>query len=418
MKLLICAATIIDSTSPFHQQQADVFIDNGYIVKIGSNLQPPDDAIQIKLDNLHLSLGWFDSSVSFGEPGFEERETLENGLRTAAKSGFTRILLNSNTQPIPNQASAIQYPITTTANNLVDIHPLGALTMDAKGEALAELYDMQQAGAVAFYDYQHGLENANLLKIALQYAQGFDGLICAFPLQPSLAHKGVANEELVATQLGLKGIPSLAESIQIQRDLSLLEYTGGKLHIPTISTKESVTLIAEAKQKQLDVSCSVALSNLWFTDTALEKFDTNFKVLPPLRTERDRKALIEGVKNGTIDFVCSDHRPLDIEDKKMEFDLAAFGTTALQSMFGILTQVFDLETTIDILTRNTERFGLAKPKIEIGQAANLSLFNPNEETVLTADQLLASSKNSAFVGQNLKGKVYGVIHNKQYILNQ
>ncbi|MCV6630752.1 MAG: dihydroorotase, partial [Flavobacteriaceae bacterium] len=244
---------------------------------------------------------------------------------TAAKSGFTRVILNSNVKPVPNQASAIKYPLNIAKGHAVNVHPVGALTMGAEGEALAELFDMQQAGAVGFYDYQLPVNNANLLKIALQYTQGFNGLVFSFPMQSQLGHKGVANEEVTATNLGLKGIPAVAESLQIQRDLSILEYTGGKLHFPTISTKESVTLLAKAKKKGLDVSCSVALPHLWFTDSVLENFDTNYKLLPPLRTETDRQALIEGVLDGTIDFVTSDHNPLDIENKKLEFDHAAFG---------------------------------------------------------------------------------------------
>ncbi len=269
--------------------------------------------------------------MSFGEPGHEERETIANGLHTAAKSGFTDLVLNPNTFPLPDSSSDIVFLRDAGRDMAAALYPLGTLTVKSEGEGLAELYDMHKAGAVGFYDFKKPIRNSNLMKIALQYARNFGGLVCSFPLDPQIAAKGIVNEGEVSVRLGLKGIPSLAEELQIARDLYILEYTGGKLHIPTISTAKGVMMVADARKKGLDVSCSVAIHNLFMTDSSLDEFDSNFKTMPPLRSKADAKALQKGLKEGTIDFVTSDHSPMDIEEKRVEFDNAAYGTLGLES---------------------------------------------------------------------------------------
>jgi dihydroorotase len=283
---------------------------------------------------------------------------------------------------------------------------------------MAELFDMKNAGAIAFGDYNRSIENANLLKIALQYTQDFDGLVIAFAQDEKIKGNGVANEGIVSTRLGLKGIPNLAEELQVARNLFLLEYTGGKLHIPTISTAKSVALIHEAKAKGLQVSCSVAVHHLVLTDERLEEFDTRFKVSPPLRTETDRLALIEGVKNGTIDIITSDHNPIDIEHKKMDFDTAKSGTIGLESAFCSLLTVLPIEIIIEKLTAARAIFGIENPSISEGAKANLSLFNPEGKSTFTSESILSKSKNSTFIGTEIKGKVYGIVNQNQLILNQ
>jgi len=417
MNILIKSATILDSKSEFHNTTQDILIESGVITKITSSIKNPKNYQEITLENLHISQGWFDSSVCFGEPGFEERDTIINGLKTAAASGFTAVAMNANTNPVIDSNSDITFVNSKASNNAVTLLPIGALTNGSKGEDLAELFDMNTAGAVAFYDYQKPVSNSNLLKLALQYASNFNGLVCSFPQENKIAGHGVMNENITSTTLGLKGIPALAEELQIARDLSLLEYTGGKLHIPTISTAKSVELIREAKKKKLDVTCSVAIHNLYFTDATLTDFNTHFKVLPPLRIQTDIDALIEGVKDGTIDMVTSDHNPLDIEHKKIEFDYAAYGSIGLESAFGALHTIFTTKKTIDILTKGKVRFGLEQTPINIGNKLNVTLFNPGTKYTFSTKNIISKSKNAIFEHETLKGKVYGIISNNKISLN-
>ncbi len=417
MNILIKSATIIDSKSDFHNQTQDILVEKGIITKIARNIKNPKNYKVIKLDNLHISQGWFDSSVCFGEPGFEERETIKNGLKTAASSGFTAVAVNSNTNPVLDSNSDITFINSKAKDQAVDLYPIGALTKGSQGKELAELYDMQNAGASAFNDYKISTSNSNLLKLALQYASGFNGLICSFPQDNRIAGIGVMNEHIMSTSLGLKGIPNLSEEMQVARDLFLLEYTNGKLHIPTISTAKSVDLIREAKAKKLNVSCSVAVHNLCLSDELVSEFDTMYKVLPPLRTQSDIKALIKGVKDGTIDMVTSDHNPLDQEHKRVEFDRASYGTVGLESAFGALQTIFTLKKTIEILTKGKERFGVDINSIDIGNKLNITLFNPIINYTFSINNLVSKSKNTIFENQNLKGKVYGVMANNKVYLN-
>lgn len=418
MNILLKSAKIVcPDNKELHLKKRDILIKKGVIEKIGATVDAPANIKVVEKENLHVSLGWFDSSVSFGEPGYEEREIIANGLFTAGKSGFTDIVLNPNTNPVPDTSSDVVFLKERGLGKATRVYPLGTLTKNADGVDLAELFDMKNAGAVAFYDFKKQISNPNLLKIALLYAQNFDGLVYSFPQDGNIKGKGVAHEGEVSTKLGLKGIPALSEELQIARDLFILEYTGGKLHIPTISSAGSVKLIADAKKKGLDVTCSVAVHNLFFSDETLEGFDTHFRVSPPLRTKSDSKALIKGVKNGTIDFVTSDHIPMDIEHKRVEFDNAKSGSLGLESAFGGLNILFDLDETIACLTSGRSRYQIDTPELKEGSKACLTLFNPDGEYTFETKDILSTSKNSMFLGATLKGTVYGIINNDQSTLS-
>lgn len=418
MNILLKSAKIVNaSTKDIHLKQRDILIKNGVIKKIAQTIAPPTKTKVISHKNLHVSVGWFDTGISFGEPGYEERETIKNGLQVAAKSGFTDVLLNPLSYPVPDSSSDIVFLKNAAKGALTRLHPIGSLTVKGEGESLAEMYDMKNSGAVGFYDFKATVQNPNLLKIALQYADNFEGTVFSFPLDKDIAGKGIVNEGKASTMLGLKGIPALAEELQVARDLFILEYTGGKLHIPTISTAKSVKLIADAKKKGLQVTCSVAVHNLVFEDNTLENFDSNYKVQPPLRTGSDIKELIKGLKNGTIDFVTSDHTPLNIELKQVEFDNAEYGTIGLESMFGALNTVFELEKTIDLLTKGRFIFGLKEPYLKEGEKASLTLFDPEPEYQFSEDDINSTSKNSLFLGTSLKGKVLGSFANNTFVLN-
>ena len=416
--VILKQAKIIDPSSPFHLQTMDVKIENGKITAIEKEIPETSDFELVEAPNLHLSQGWMDPSVSFGEPGFEERETIANGLKVASKSGFTAVALQPNSNPVIDNQSQVRFVLDQARNQATTLYPIGALTRGSEGVDLAELFDMKNAGAIGFGDYKKALQNANLQKIALQYVQDFDGLVIAFCQDSSLKGSGIANEGITSTRLGLKGIPALAEELHVARNLFLLEYTGGKLHIPTISTQGSIKLIKEAKAKGLLVTCSVAVHNLVLNDEALTGFDTRYKVSPPLREEATRKALIEAVLDRTIDCITSDHNPLDIEHKKLEFDLAKDGTIGLESAFGALGTVLPLEVIIEKLTASKLIFNLKPNKIAVGNKAEISLFTTTEEWTFTKESIQSKSKNSAFLGQKIKGKAIGIYNNGQLVRNK
>lgn len=416
MIVLLKSVVIVDSSSKNHLKKRDVLIKNGKIEKIAASI-PSENYKVIAIKNLHISQGWFDSSVSFGEPGFEDRETIENGLQTAMKSGFTSVAVNSNCFPVTDSKSQIQFLKSKALNSPVQLIPVGSLTLGSKGKDLAEIFDMYQEGATSFYDYKKPISNGNLLKIALQYSQSFNGLVQSFPLENAIALEGIVNEEVNSTLLGLKGIPSLAEELQIQRDLAILEYTGGRLHIPTISTKKSVNLIKQAKKKGLQVTCSTAISNLMLTDDVLESFDTNYKVMPPLRTKIDRNALRKGLLDGTIDGVTSDHNPINIEHKKIEFDNAMYGSIGLESSYGALQSIFSTEQCVTVLTNLKETFGVASPKITEGNNADITLFLPDTTWDFSKENIFSKSKNAALLGVPMIGKPVGTINKNKIALN-
>ncbi|MBL19798.1 MAG: dihydroorotase [Flavobacteriaceae bacterium] len=408
MNVLIKSAKILDASSPHHNTTQDIYIADGVIQKVGKNLSFPD-AKQISFKNLHVSQGWFDSSVSFGEPGYEERETIAHGLEVAARSGFTHIALNTNTDPKPDSRADIAFLLEQANGSPVRLYPKARITTSGSESKLAQLRELQSTGAVCFSNHKSALANANILKLALQYTHDFDGLVESFAFNQDMANGGVMHEGAVSTSLGLTGIPSVVEEMQIKRDLDILKYTNGKLHIPTLSTKDAIPLIKQAKKAGLDVSTSVSVHNLFFTDKALEGFNANAKLLPPLREQTDSKALQKALKDGTIDMVTSDHQPLNSELKYVELDLAHFGSIGLEHSFGCLLSMFDVAVVVDILTRGKARFGITASPIKEGATADISLFAPDGKETVTKAAIKSTSKNSLFMNQALSGKIFGVI---------
>ena len=417
MSIILKSAKVINTESKYHGTKQDILISKGKIVKIAKSI-PSNGYREINIKGLHVSKGWLDSSVCLGEPGHEERETIINGGNVAGKSGFTDIVLNSNTKPVIDSQADISFIKSKSAQIITNIHPIGAFSLSSKSKELAEIKDMKDSGAVGFYDYKKPIINPNLLKTALLYSQTFDALIMSFAQENSISNNGVINEGLISTSYGIKGIPTLSEEIQINRDLKILEYTGGKLHIPTISCKSSVDLIRQAKNKGLNISCSVAIHNLIFNDEKLKDFDTRYKVLPPLRTELDRKALVKGVEDGTIDLVTSDHSPIDVDHKKMDIDNAQYGTIGLESFFGALLTLFNLDKTIDIMTSGKSIFKIKDYTIEEESVANLSLFKVDKEYTFSKSDILSKSKNSAFLGMKMKGRALGVVIKEKHLINE
>lgn len=413
MNLLLKNATILESQNAFHNQQVDIEITDGIISKIGKNLSTKEGYQIIEKENLHVSQGWLDTSVVFGEPGFETTETIENGLKVAAKSGFTSVFLHSNTNPAIDNQAVIQFVKNKAQNCVTNLQVVGSLTKNSEGTDLAELFDMKNAGAVAFGDYKKSMTNANLLKIAFQYVENFDGILFVQPMNKEIKGKGFVNEGEVSTKLGLKGIPAMAEEIEIERNIALLEYTNGKLHIPTITTKKSVELIAKAQAKGLQITCGVSVNNLVLNDEELVDFNSNTKIYPPLRTETDRKALVDGVLNNVISVITSDHCPVNIEQKQLEYDLADYGSIGLESAFGALQTVLPTEVIIEKFTSKKSYFNVENNTISEGNKADITLFNPTGDWTFTKENILSFSKNSIMIGKEMKGKVYGIITNNK-----
>lgn len=422
MNLLLRSVRISAPGSSHHGTVKDIFLKDGLIAAIGKAASlKADGATVLEEKGLHVSPGWFDLHVQFGEPGFEQREDLNSGRAAAAQGGFTGVLNMPSTHPPIHTKSDVEFIRSRTSDGLVEVVPAGCITVNREGKDMAELYDMHLSGARAFTDDQHPIRNAGVLLRALRYCKDFGGSVMVYAEDADLAGKGQMNEGPVSTRLGLKGIPGLAESVMISRDLQLVEYTGGRIHFSTVSTAPSVALIRSAKKNGLKVTADVAVHHLVLTDDSLIGFDSVFKVKPPLRSDQDRLALIEGLRDGTIDAVTTDHRPHEIEGKVKEYDLAEFGMSGLETGYAALNTalkgVLDTDKLVDVLAVQPRKLlGMEVPRIEEGTAANLTVFNPDTEWTVTKEHLRSRSTNNPFTGRSLTGKAVAVVNRGQYQL--
>jgi dihydroorotase len=391
----------------------DIRIQNGIIAAIGTDLVPEPDETVREWPEAYISPGWTDIGVQACDPGFEHREDLHSVAAAAAAGGYTTIACFPNTQPALHSKSEVLYVKNRALSLPVKVEVIGALSQDCAGKDLAELYDMHHAGALAFSDGSSPVQDAGLLLRALQYAQAFNGLVINTPHHKSIAAGGQMHEGYTSTSLGLKGIPALAEEIMVQRDLSLLEYSGGRLHFHLLSSAKSVDMVRRAKAAGLSVTASVAVANLCFTDKQLEQFDSNWKIKPPLRSQEDAAALLEGVLDGTIDVICSNHTPWDEEAKNLEFPYAEFGMIGLQTCFALcrtyLAEKLPLPVLIDKIALAPRRIlGLKQPELIVGAHADFSLFQPDTVWTFEAKHNLSKSKNTPHIGENFKGKIINI----------
>ncbi len=420
MKILLKQVQICDANSPHNGSVKNILIHNNIIEKITEENISADENYDLK--NCVASAGWVDIFSDFADPGFEYRETLESGANTAAAGGFTNVFVLPNTNPAVQNKSQVEYILQKSKDLSVNIFPLGALSKNIEGKELAEMYDMQNSGAIAFSDGTKPLQSSGLLIKALQYIKSFEGTIIQIPVEKSIAQHGLMNEGIVSTQLGLPGIPAVAEEIIVRRDIELLRYTQSKLHITGISTAASLQLINDAKNEGLHITCSVTPYHLFFCDEDLKTYDTNLKVNPPLRTKDDMMALRDAVKNGLVDCIASHHSPQNWDAKTCEFEYAKNGMIGLQTSYAVLqTTLPELRAnsvTAMLSTNARKIFGLNNTEIKEGNKADLTFFNPKEKTILTKENNQSKSANSPFFDKELNGKVIGIFTKGKLTLNK
>lgn len=416
MNLLLTGVTIADPNSQFNQKTCDVRVVQGKIVEISSGLKPLKNEEQVDGKGAFLAPGFFDLNCSVGDPGFETKEDIQTATAAAQAGGFTGLAVLPHTKPVVHSKAEVEYIINKAKNNLVDVYPVGAISHELEGKEIAELFDMQKAGAVAFSDGTKPITDDGFMSRALQYAKGINGLLMVYPENKSLAGKSQINESKTSVLLGMKGMPALAEEIHISRDIFLAAYHDAPVHISNISTAGSVALIKKAKKDGLKISCDVAAHHLVFTEELLNDFDSNYKVKPPLRGKTDNKALIAGLKDGTIDAVSSQHRPHEPEFKDVEFEIAAYGIIALQTVLPLLVKAgLDASLIAEKLSVNPRKLlNLPVAVIAEGETANFTLFNTTESWVYTTANNHSKSRNTPLLNQTLTGKVKLVYNNNQF----
>ncbi|TDB65801.1 dihydroorotase [Arundinibacter roseus] len=419
MNLLLRSVQIIDKASPWNGQIKDIRVEDNRIAEIGENLSAAGMDV-VEGNNCCISPGWLDMRVASRDPGFEHKEDLDSVRQAAMQGGFTEIVLLPNSQPVVDSKDTLNYVRQRRRQSPVCVHVAAAVTKHAAGTDFTEMIDLHTAGAVAFTDGDNPIQHADIFLKTLLYLRPMNALLINRPEDKQLTLFGQMNEGLTSTLLGLKGMPPLAEEMMLTRDLNLLKYileqttepaTLPLLHISLVSTARSVELIREAKKQGLPVSCEVAAHQLVYHDEALLTFDTNLKVNPPFRKVADIQALRDGLVDGTIDCVVSDHCPHDEESKNLEFDHAEFGITGLETVFALLTMHSGLsvESIVEKLTSEPRRI-LRLPALSIaeGQTANFTFFDPAKEWTYTKSA--SKAINSPFLGKTLKGHVSGVLN--------
>lgn len=417
MSLLLNNVLVLDLNSPANGKQANILIEKGII----TSLQGKSASKQVDLKGKILTPGWLDLNAQFCDPGNEHREDIDSGSRCAQAGGFTDVCLTSETDPPIESKSDVSY-LKKKSSSEVDIHVCAAISEGLNGQNLTEMLDLRDAGALAFSEGDRPIWNTELLLKALQYTANMHVSVMQNARDIHIAASTHMHEGKTSTNLGLRGEPSLSEELIIQRDIEILKYSGGSIHFSRISCAKSVELIKAAKKAGLSVTCDVGIHHLLFNEESVGAFDTTYKVLPPYRTEKDRKALIRGVKDGVVDAICSNHRPFDQECKQLEFDLADPGNISLQTFYSSLLQVANeipMETLVDKVTNGPRSILRINPlKVEEGQAAKLTILDPNVFWQLNSQSNLSKSLNSPFWEKELKGQVIGTINGSKATFNQ
>lgn len=413
MSLLLNSVTVSDTTSKYFNSKVNILIDSkGYVKKISKNKISDKVKKVVDLEGLFISESWFDFNANFCDPGYEYKENLKSGVHVAINSGFLDVLITPNTNPIIQTKADVSYIQEKSLNNFCKIHPSAAISKNFNGKDLNDIIDLHNSGVKAFTNSYSCKESSEMIMNSLLYLNQIDTLLITKPKDRSFSD-GVVNNGYYSNTVGLKGIPRISESIAVERDLSILEYVGGKIHFSGISTKESVSIIRDAKTKKLNVTCDVPIHNLILDDSNVVSFDPNYKVDPPLRTKDDIDALIDGVSDGTIDIIASHHEPQDIDTKKCEFEKANFGVISLQTFFSNIVQLsrkIRLENLIKTFSTNPKKIlGVETYSVVEGSKASFTVFDPDGSWDYNENSNLSKSINSPWLNWSLKGKVKAVI---------
>lgn len=408
MTTLIKQIKIVDPASKFHEEVMDILVDNGKISKIAKNIEQQDNIAIITGEKLILTSGWVDVFADFSEPGFEHKETISSGLKAAQNGGFKHVFIVPNTSPTIQNKSTIDFILNQSKTSTNNIYPIGALSKNIEGKEIAEMLDMHHAGAIAFSDGWSAVQNPQLLLKSLEYVKAFDGIIIQLPVNAALSAGGLMNEGFNSVRFGMPGIPNIAESLQVHRDIELAKYTQSKLHFTGISTKESIALIRNAKADGIQITCSVTPYHLLFTDDNLETYDSVFKVNPPLRSEEDRQALIAAVLDGTIDCIASHHRSHEWDSKAKEFEYTAYGMNTLETTFSMVLKAIPNITALQLANLMSLN---AKSIFKISQNSNINVGSDDftivdfdKEWTYDSTSSFSLGKNSPLFNNNLKGK--------------
>lgn len=419
MNILLQQGRMIDPLSK-RDEVVDMYIENGTIAKIGTGLNTKGTVQRIDMKGKIIAPGFIDMHVHLREPGFEYKETIESGCTAAAAGGFTAVCCMPNTNPTMDNAEVVKYVRAKAAealDGLVDVHPIPAVTKGREGKELSPMAELVECGAVGFSDDGNPVENAAVMRLALEYAGMYEALIIQHAQEMSLTKGGVMNEGAVSTAIGMSIMPSIAEDLVVARDLILVEYTGTRYHVAHVSTRGTIELIRQAKRKGLPVTCEVAPHHFTLTDDAVRSFDTNTKMNPPLRTKKDVEAILEGLRDGTVDAIATDHAPHSFDEKEVEYINAPFGIVGLETAVGlsatklVANKVLTWMQLIEKFSTAPRRL-LRLPEIRMEEKtrANLTFINPEKEWSVDPTLFKSKSKNTPFGGWKLKGKTIGIMN--------
>ena len=409
--ILIKSAQVIDIESAHHGKQTDIYIKNGIIEAMGTDLEVQADK-EVNASGLVANTGWLDILSYCGEPGEEWKEDFKSLSKAAQSGGFTHVAVLAGNHPHPDHAAAITALGKAGCDLPVHVLPLGNITQQAQGKEMTEFYDMAKSGAVGFCDGDHSISDTGLISRIMEYSAGLKLPVLFFPFDKKLAPGGSIHEGIQSASLGLKGMPSVSESAALEQILQIVGWLKVPVRIIRISSAESVDLLKKAKSAGIDVKAAVPAFNLLFTDENLTTFDENYKVLPPYRSERDRMALWQGLADGTIDAVMSNHHAQDIENKAVEFDYAGWGASSIQTVLQSITGGGKPDLNVIAATLSSgprKMMGLSKVSLNTGQPADITLFSPTVEWIFEPSFNYSKGVNQPLLGKTLKGFVAGTV---------